>query len=215
MEANTILYGQSTPEFESDHKGLMLEYKYALSDQWSFIAGARQDEETLSQKLNSSRLAVIYSPTDRWVHKLMKAHSIRNPVADELYQVKLQRGGADKSESLDSVEYIVNYQHSDALHFDVSTYWYELDAVSFDGKNGFINKTGLQELVGLEFEVASQSNRLDWYLSYAFNNLVNFTTDDEILNQGLTAAPTGFGTDLANWYKHSVKLRGSYVVNSA
>ncbi|SMF00256.1 iron complex outermembrane recepter protein [Trinickia caryophylli] len=129
---NVDPYEQILDDHHSANRiGIYVEDEIQLSRRFTFNAGLRLDDESISGVNLSPRLALIYKATDRDTVKLVYGQAYRAPNAYELYYTipgaDGQQGNASlKPEHITTVELIYDRQLGEAGHATASIFHYHV-----------------------------------------------------------------------------------------
>jgi iron complex outermembrane receptor protein len=95
---------------------------------------------------------------------------------------------------------------SDDFSWAVSAFYLDLDAIGWNQNVNASTLLGSQTQWGLEFESFLTTRYCRIGGSHSYTKLIDFTLADPNYITFITAAPNGFGNDLANWSNHISKL---------
>ncbi len=208
-------YSGDSPEWSTNTYSLLAEHQWQFSADWTLFYGGRIDKNDNTELLYSPRAAFIYTPNDKDTWKLMYSESVRMTFAEERQWTFEQTGEKSDPEELKSLELRYEAQHDSALFWAVSTYYQDLDLISWDsGEYGVDFDAGTRSIgnltqTGIELELAYHTEQTQITFSHAYHKLLDFNLSPDT-NTALTAEPYGYGNQLAVWSSHISKLTGSY-----
>ncbi len=199
--------GSEMQDWSTNTVSLFGEWQWRIADDWTTFIGGRADKNRYTDTLYSPRAAVVWSASDKDALKMLLTRSQRMNAADQNRATALE--GVDKSDSekLDSLE--LRYERTGQnSHFAVSSFYLKLDAIGWDSEISEAVLVGTQKQWGMEFEFEKKVGAYALTLSHAYTKLIDF----DLIGQGtlITAEPSGFGNDIANWSNHISKAMLSY-----
>jgi iron complex outermembrane receptor protein len=210
VPANTPRQDTATQPWETDAFSLLGEYQWRMSEEWTAFLSAREDKHTYSEWLLSPRAVLVYTPNECDTVKMIAAKAVRRIGDDELRQEFLDTGTFGDVETLKGYELRYERQQTDELWLALSGFYQEHAAVSFFRELGQVagrsNLLGEFQMWGLEPEIVYGSGITRFTASHAYTKLLDATPIDPLIIEGISAAPYGFGNDLANWSNHLTKL---------
>jgi outer membrane receptor for ferrienterochelin and colicin len=182
------------------------EDQWRINDQWTTFIGGRWDENTYTPWMFSPRIAAVYTPNEHTAWKAILNQSQRMNIAEELRAQWLSNGTLSDPEVLRSAELRLERTPAECFSRAVSTFYIDLDAISWDQTNSTSSITGNQKQWGVEGEMCYKRGCWQITGSHCFTKLIDFTLTDPSVTTFITAAPNGFGNDLANWSPHITKV---------
>jgi iron complex outermembrane receptor protein len=182
------------------------EDQWQINDEWTTFLGGRWDKNSYTRWMYSPRAAVVYTPSEQTAWKLMANRSQRMNFAEELRAQWLATGTLGEPEILRSYELRLERQPTEELFWAVSTFYIDLDAITWDNATSSAAVTGNQTQWGMEGELTYRSGC--WMItgSHSYVKLLKFTLLDPTAISFISAAPEGFGNDLNVWSNHITKL---------
>ena len=194
--------------------GFFGEHQWQVNQDWTFISGFRIDKHSFAPYSFSPKLAAIYTPTEKDSFKLLYNRSTRRTDDGFLRREYVETGlKTDNLETVDNFELRYEKKVNDSLKFALSTFYSELDAIGFSGA-GFVNQVlGRQSVYGAEFELSYKQDKHHVIFSHGFTKLEDFKLDQDVSFNVISAAPDGYGNDLAHWSNHITKLYYDYSYN--
>lgn len=186
---------------------LLGEWQWQPIDKITTFLGGRVDENSYSAQLFSPRASIIYTPDDQNTWKLMMTRSERMNLAKDNRRVAQEGNEQSDKDTLHGVE--ARYERAtDDSFLGISTYYIDLDSLGWDGTQRKNVLVGNQKQWGIETEWEKRlgNHRFQWSASY--NELLSFDLFGR--NTLITAAPFGYGNDLADWAKYSTKFQYYY-----
>jgi outer membrane receptor protein involved in Fe transport len=198
--------GANFTPWETQTYSLLLEDQWQINDEWTTFIGGRWDKNTYTPWMYSPRLAVIYAPDKYVTWKAMLNRSLRMNFAEELRRAWLTSGTLSDPEILRSYELRREATPCECFSWAVSAFYIDLDVTGWDGTTGTNAIIGNQTQWGIEGEMSVKKRCWTLTASHAYTQLINFTLEDPTVGEYITAAPYGYGNNLANWSNHITKL---------
>jgi len=186
---------------------LLGEWQWNLNDRWTTFIGGRADHHTYTDLMFSPRAAIVHTPTDNDSYKLMWSRSVRANFEEQMKAQADANGGNSDPEKLDNVELRYERQQSKNLDLAASLFWhYSLSRISWDQTTSQNVTIGKQKDWGVELEASYHTDKTRLTISHAYTKLIDFVLEQGRDSTIITAAPYGYGDDLANWANHITKL---------
>ena len=201
--------------WSSDLWSFFGEDQWQISDRWRTNLGLRLDKHTFTPWMFSPRAALIYTPNPRDTWKVIYNRSVRRSDDADLYRAEHLSGTEDKTETVGNLELRYERAAPSGWFWAASGYYNLLDVVSWDGVTQTINAIGMLETWGLEAEIQHRTPTLDLIFSHNFTQQIEFDLTRDTAFQNISAAPYGYGNNLANWHTHCTKLAARYLLTSA
>lgn len=200
--------------------GAYTEAEVQLMRNLTFNAGVRYDFFSQSGETTNPRLALIATPRDGTVLKLLYGTAFRAPNNFELFYadggISQKPAGVLKNESIATYEGVWEQQLTDGLRGTAAYYYYQMyDLVDqiIDPADGLIVFTN-QDVIdakGVELELAGRFPRgIEGRLSYALQRTRVRITDAELTNSPQNQAKANLSIPLAD-RKYFFSLDGQYV----
>jgi outer membrane receptor for ferrienterochelin and colicins len=155
-------------------------------------AGLRYDHYSTFGGTVNPRLALIYTPFDRTVFKLLYGSAFRAPNALELYYAtasSMQKGNpALKPEQIDTYELIYEQYLGNNIRGAINGFYYKINDLIIqvtDPADGFLVYRNLDsaEAKGVEAELEGKwDNGLTGRVSYSYQDVRNSETDRPLIN---------------------------------
>jgi len=204
--ARSSLLGSPMPRWSTDTISILGEHQWTINDRWTTFLGARLDDHTYTSPMFSPRAALVHTATEKDTWKLIWARSVRANLAEELKAAALAGDDNSRPEKLDSVELRHERRHSASLDVASSVFiHYDLELLTWSGDR--VAPVGTQRQFGFEVEANYHTDRTRLGVSHGFTQLYDFHLEPG-MDTVNTAAPYGFGSDLANWSNHVTKIVG-------
>lgn len=204
---STTLTNLNSGEWQTTMLSLLADYQWYFNERWTFFAGTRSDQHTYTDWMHSPRVAAVFSPTPADQYKLMLNRSVRRADDDNLREYYLITGLRDgRTETLDALEVSWEHQWAQTHNSLVSLFYNDYDLVGWDSSAQKINRIGTLQTLGLELEGHLKWDEHSLSILYSYVAELDFTLEQASTNQFISASPYGYGSDLANWAKHSLKL---------
>ena len=204
------LWPAEMPRWDTDTYSFFGEYQWNINDKWTTFVSARTDKNTYSDWLFSPRFALIYTPTHEDVVKLLLYRSLRRNFDEELKKEYEDGQHGNDTETANSVELRYEKQLTEPLWLGASLYYEDLDLIGYMQNTARSEEVGKTNIVGFELEATYQTKRTTVRLSHSFTKMLHFYADDISSGELVSAAPYGFGNDLANWSNNISKVWASY-----
>lgn len=199
------------PRWNTNMVSFLGEHQWTITDQWTTFLGARIDDHTYTDPMFSPRAAVVHTPNERDVWKLLWARSVRANFEEEMKANALAGDDSSAPEKLDSVELRYERKHSARLDLAASAFvHYNLELLTWveEQAEDLVDHTapvGTQREWGLEWEATYHTDRTRVSFSHGYTRLYDFDLEPGV-NTVNTAEPYGYGDDLANWSNHVTKV---------
>lgn len=208
---NTIINGTAGPWWTTGF-GFIGEHQWKINDYWTMFLTGRWDDHTYTKTLFSPRGAIVYTPDDVNTLKFIATESVRRLPEDVLYGDILNNRGPTGVESIKSLELRYEQQPVDDWSWAVSSFYQQSE---FVGLSGFANSDQKNfanvNMWGAEVELVYRTDKSRFIASHSATKLINFDLvdnfalpanfnvgDPNIFIQSISAAPYGFGNNLAN-----------------
>ena len=193
------------PRWSTNLKSVFTEYQWNINDQWTTFVGARLDDHPYTEQMFSPRGALIYTPTDKDTVKLIASRSSRTDSA-ALMKLNRSNGGENNVETLKSIELRYERQQTENLWLagDIFYNWHDILGVGADWVGNKL--LGEMKSYGFELEASYRKGKTRVDLSHSMSKMLEFDLNNGITSLEITAAPFGYGNDLANWSNHTTKL---------
>ena len=194
------------PRWSTNMYSLLGEWQWNINDKWTTFLGGRVDDHTYTKPMLSPRAAIVYSPTEKDTLKLMWSRSVRANVEEEMKLQAMDGNGLSTPEQLDTLEFRYERQQNKNIDFAASIFMhYNFKLVSWDETTHQSTTVGTQKDWGAELEASYHTEKTRLTLSHGYTKLLEFNLAPDRTTYA-TAAPYGFGNDLANWSNHITKL---------
>ena len=192
------------PRWNTNMVSFLGEHQWTINERWTTFLGGRIDDHTYSDCMFSPRAALIHTPNERDVWKLLWARSVRANFAEEMKANALAGDNSSAPEKLDSIELRYERKHSAHLDLAASAFvHYNLELLTWASNN--TASVGTQREWGLEFETLYHTDRSRISFSHGYTKLYDFDLEPG-MDTVNTAEPYGYGDDLANWSNHVTKI---------
>jgi iron complex outermembrane receptor protein len=188
----------------TDSVSFMAEHQWHVHSDWTTFLSLRTDVHTYTDWLISPRAAVVYTPTTKDTLKLIAGRSVRRAGDGELRQEYVMKGTRGDIETLNSYEWRYERQQTPNWLLGIGMFYEQNTAIGYDVNTMRSSKIGTFDIWGVEPEVAWVNKTTRISLSHGFTKLAS--AQAYITAQGITAAPYGYGNDLANWANQVTKF---------
>ncbi|MBN1844978.1 MAG: TonB-dependent receptor plug domain-containing protein [Sedimentisphaerales bacterium] len=210
--------------FYTDLQSILGEYQWRLADAVTLFVGGRLDwHNYLSDELFSPRAALVWSPTEKDIVKLMYTRSSRANNDSTMRQGYLNHRADPTQEDLADIETIDAYelryerQHSNALWLAGSLFYHFHEPMAWGGRlppalldNGSQKPLGPMQSIGAELETVYRvDDRMRVIFSHSYTKLLKYKQEDTVEWQPFTGGP-GYNDDYAHWDDNVTKLHAEY-----
>lgn len=192
---------------------LLGEHQMRWNEKWTTFASARLDKHTYTNNLFSPRLALVYTPTLQDAVKWIAARAVRRTSESELREQEVKNGTRGDTETLASLELRYDRQQHKNLALGLGAFVERNKAI---GYNQVIERSvavGTFDIWGIDLELNYQSDNTKVSFSHGYTKLIKASLAGPDIVQGISAAPYGFGNDLANWSNHITKIALDHKLN--
>jgi len=219
---NTIINGTAGPWWTTGYS-FIGEHQWKMNDRWTMFLTGRWDEHTYTDTLFSPRGAIVYTPDEVNTLKFIATESVRRLPEDVLFGDFRNNRGPTSAESIESLELRYERRPSEAWTWALSGFYQDSE---FVGLSGFANSDQKRfaevNTWGAEIEAMYRIDNARFIASHSVTKLINFELvgnfalpdpfdlANPFFGQGISAAPYGFGNDLANQSPHLTKLALHY-----
>ncbi len=194
-------------EWNSMLYSLLGEHQWRFSPNWLVITGLRMDKHTYTPWMFSPRVALIHTSDDRrMTWKLMYNRSVRSADDAVLFRANKLHNGKLDVETIDQGEISFGHQFTQSWKYGLSFFFNHHKIIAFSPKAFDTVPLGKVDTLGAEFQLSHQDDRFDFWLSHSYVQLLDFSLDEPLKAQNISAQPYGYGNDLANWFNHATKL---------
>ncbi|GHF84450.1 TonB-dependent receptor plug domain-containing protein [Thalassotalea marina] len=201
--------GDNLSPWHTHTNSIIGEWQWRPHQDWLVFMGGRLDNHTYSDAEFSPRFSIVYSKDQINFYKLIMTKSQRMKTAIRLHNQQSRSDTSAKPEVLNSLE--ARYERTtDNNLLGLSAYYIDLDTLGWDQANSRSTVVGNQTQWGFEFEYKFEIDHHRFNFSQAFTKLIDFDIAQPGTQTFITAAPYGFGNDLADWGKHTSKFWYSY-----
>jgi outer membrane receptor protein involved in Fe transport len=200
------------PRWQTDMVSFVGEDQWKINDQWTTFVGGRVDKHTYTNWLFSPRGAVVYSPNSKDEFKLMASQSLRTNTEEAMKVEHLSSNKASDPEIMRTYELRYERQQNENLTLGASIFYNNLQVLDFDQNSLTTKNIGEIDTIGAEGEMTYRTHDTDFTFSHSFVKLVNFKLDAGDTTF-LSAAPAGFGWDLANFPQQQSKITAHRQLN--
>ncbi len=209
LHARTQAQGE-VDDWSTNTWSLLGEYKWDITGRWTAFASGRLDKHTYTDWLFSPRAAVIFMPTENDTIKFMGNQSVRRASDDELRAQHSRGHGYSDNEKIKTGE--VRYERliGNSIFAALSGFYQDVELVAWNIMLQRSNRLADYKVWGLEAEFRWQKPEFTVSISHAYTKLLDFNLSDPDTVQPWSAAPYGYGHDLAIWSDNLTKLFVSY-----
>lgn len=200
-------YTNPMPRWHTDMFSLLAEYQWRINDQVTTFVSARQDDHTFTDQMFSPRFALVYMPTDVDTLRLMASRSVRTNTEGYMKLADLRGSPYSPAEVLKAYEVRYERKLGKRLWLAADVFLHDQDMISWVSGQNRTGRTGTEKLWGVEMEASYVRDRFRFDLSHGYTKLIDFELVPGVTSSEDTAAPMGFGNDLANWYNNISKMR--------
>ncbi len=217
--ASTIINGTNNIPWYTTGHAFLGEHQWMINDQWTTFLTGRWDNHTFTKTLFSPRAAIAYTPDDVNTLKFIATESVRRLPEDVLYGDFINDRGLSDVESIRSLELRYEARPSEPWFLGLSGFYQESDFVGLNGVGNSNQGTFADvSMWGTELEVSYRTKRSRIIASQSYTTLIDFELvgpfslpdpfdlSQPFFEQRISAAPYGFGNDLANQSPHLTKI---------
>ncbi|GAA6134766.1 hypothetical protein NBRC116188_15550 [Oceaniserpentilla sp. 4NH20-0058] len=215
VSISSSLTNLDSGQWQTHMTSVLSDYQWNVNSQWTLFAGLRSDKHSYTQWMHSPRLAAVLTTNKHNQIKVLLNRSVRRADDDNLREYYLLSGSASgQTETLNAIELSWEHQWMQNNRNLISIFYNDYDLIGWDSSAQEINPLGNLKTIGVEAEshIQWQKNRLSVLYSYADEQA--FTLDQAGTNQFISASVYGYGSDLANYAKHTMKLIYQHSFNS-
>ncbi|MCX5647272.1 MAG: TonB-dependent receptor plug domain-containing protein [Phycisphaerae bacterium] len=217
MFNNVPALNKVMPRWDTDLGSVMGEYQWNISDSLTSFVGARMDYHTFTDLMFSPRFSLIYTPTDKDTFKFMTSSSHRMNTAADMKDADLLGKSPSAVETLDTLEIRYERRFSSNFWTGMSVFKHKQDLIGWGrtatDPNGTTTLLGTEKVWGVELETTYLVDKFRFDISHGYTQLLSFDLAPGITSAEDTAAPMGYGNDLANWFNQISKARVHYKVD--
>jgi hypothetical protein len=153
---------------------------------------------------------LVYTPTEKDTIKLIGAEAERHGPDEDLFAQHYRFGTDAQPESLRSYEVSYEHKFNDAWSASIDGYYYDYNAVGWVAALNGDAPLGEFQTAGGEGVLTYKTGGTRITSSVGYTKLVDSTANPQLaaINgiQGISAAPYGYGSDLAEWSPWILKL---------
>jgi iron complex outermembrane receptor protein len=221
--ASTIINGTAGIPWWTTGYSFIGEHQWKMNDNWTMFLTGRLDDHTYTNFFNDTATTEIYTPDDVNTLKFIATESVRRLPEDVLYGDARNNRGSTDVESIESLELRYERRPSDEWLLAASGFYQESE---FVGLNGMGNSNQGQfadvSMWGAELEAVYRTDNARFIASQSYTGLIDFELvgpfalpdpldlSSTFFQQRISAAPYGFGNELANQSPHLTKLAVHY-----
>src|SRR5690606_500878 len=158
---------------------------------------------------------VVFTPTRRDTLKLMVGASARRGGEEELWAEWVRNGTKPKPETLTSYEISYSRELSRRWRASINGFYQDYDAIGWIPSLYYSSAIGRFEIAGGEFELTYAGRHTRVTLSEGISRLARSSLPPTLPSAGqtVTAAPYGYGNDLAEWAPAVTKIAITHELN--
>ncbi|MCD4695435.1 MAG: TonB-dependent receptor plug domain-containing protein [Bacteroidales bacterium] len=202
---------------------IMGEVKLGFDPLFTLLLSARLDKDSYSKYLFSPRIAIVSKLNEKNILKLIGQRSQRMNTAEQLL-IQHRAGNKSDPETLTGFELIYNRMQSDKLFFSISSFYNQLEVLSWDKSELSTTLTGDLSLYGIELEAKYISDKVKAGINHSFVKQLKWKLAEGVGRSGISFADfnvpvhatvngydvevvlSGVGNDLNNWSNHATKF---------
>jgi iron complex outermembrane receptor protein len=194
--------------WETNTISLLAEDQWKINEQWTSILSFRTDKSTFSEWLMSPRGALVFMPTDRDTFKAMAGQSVRRGDDEELWGQWERSNTIPSPETLRTYEVSYDRKMTEQLQLSLNAFYEDYAGIGWIASQYADGSLGKFQIAGGEMGLTYKSDNTRIVLSEGVSTLVHASLPAGLAaaGQGVTAAPYGFGNDLAEWAPSITKL---------
>jgi len=188
---------QEMPRWSTDMMSVFGEHQFKINDQLTSFLGGRMDYHPFIEKMFSPRASLVYTPTQKDTLKLITARSVRTNTAAEMKLDDMDNQHSDP-EILKSLELRYERQQTNNLLLGGGFFYHWHNVIGWSETDG-TSPIGKMNTYGFEAEAKYRIKNTMVMVSHGYTKLDKFLLGTGQSTTELTAAPMGYGDDLANW----------------
>jgi iron complex outermembrane receptor protein len=192
---------------------LLAEHQMRWNEKWTTFASARLDKHSYTDNLFSPRLALVYTPTHQDTFKWIAARAVRRTSESELREQEVKNGTRGATETLASFEFRYDRQQHKNLSLGFGTFVERNKAIGYNQVVERSEPVGTFDIWGIDLELNYQSDNTKLSFSHGYTKQLKASLAGPDIVQGISAAPYGFGNDLANWSNNITKIAVVHKLN--
>ena len=192
------------------------ELNYQVTPKLTTILSGRVDKHSYTDYMFSPRFAMIYETKPEEYLKFIAQRSVRMNTAEELYMNE-QSGTENKPEKLEMYELIYSGKIKKSWDYQLSTFYYQNDAIAWNSTLRRSAPLGTLEVFGLEVETKYQTENFCFGANHSYIKQLKWNLSEDIQLSGISysnyykaisgaGAVTSTGNDLNNWSNHATKF---------
>jgi iron complex outermembrane receptor protein len=194
--------------WETNTISFMAEDQWKINEHWTTFLSFRTDKNTFSQWLLSPRGTVVYAPTQRDTFKVMAGQSVRRGSDEELWGQWERNSTIPNPETLRKYEISYERKLTDQWTVGGNAFFEDYNAIGWIPSLYHSASIGDYQIAGGELRLTFGNKSTRFTMSEGVAMLVHGSVPAGLpaAGQGITAAPYGFGNELANWAPSITKL---------
>ncbi len=204
VDSPTYTGGGSSP-WETQTYSLLFEDQWHVNDDFTVFMGGRWDKNTYTPWMYSPRLALIWTPNEYVTWKGLLNRSLRMNFAEELRRAWLASQTLSQPEILRSYELRREAHPCECFSWAVSAFYIDLDVTGWDSLTSTNTLIGNQTQWGIEGEMCWKTGCWSLMANHSYTKQTHFSVNAGI-NEYITAAPYGYGNNVANWSPQLTKF---------
>jgi iron complex outermembrane receptor protein len=198
----------SQRDWQTDTISFMAEHQWRIDDHWTTFLSFRTDKNTFTDWLLSPRGTVVFTPTERDTFKVIAGQSVRRGSDEELWGEWERHRTIPNPETLRTYEISYERKLTDQWRVGGNGFYEDYDAIGWIPSLYHSAPIGHFQIAGGELLLTFSNRTTRLTLSEGVSKLVAASVPKSLpaAGQGITAAPYGYGDDLANWAPSITKL---------
>jgi iron complex outermembrane receptor protein len=194
--------------WQSDTISFLGENQWRINKQWTLFLSLRADKNTFTEWLLSPRGSLVWEATKNDTFKLIAGKSVRRADDEDLWGVWSRTGTFSPPETLENYEFVYERKLSSDLTLGVNAFYQNYNAIGWSPSQLIDAPLGHYEIAGGELTLEYRVKGTRVVFSEGISKLTHASVPPglPIAGEGISAAPYGFGNDLAAWATSITKL---------
>jgi iron complex outermembrane receptor protein len=194
--------------WESDTISFLGENQWRINKQWTLFLSLRADKNTFTEWLLSPRGSLVWEPTKVDTLKAIAGKSVRRADDEDLWGVWSRTGTFSPPETLENYEFVYERKLTSDLTFGLDGFYENYNAIGWSPSQLIDAPLGHYEIAGGDITLTYRVKGTRIVFSEGISKLTHGSVPVGLppAGQGISAAPYGFGNDLAAWAPSITKL---------
>jgi iron complex outermembrane receptor protein len=198
----------TTRDWQTDTFSFLAEDQWKISKRWTTFLSVREDKNTYTGWLLSPRATVVFTPTKKDTLKFVAGEAVRRQDDEDIWGQWLRTRTYADPETLKTLELSYERKVTDQWTVGGNGFFEDYDAVGWNPGAQEASSLGHFQIVGGELDLSYRTKTTRFTLSEGVSTLLyaSVPAGAPAVSQGISAAPYGFGNDLANWAPSITKI---------